>query len=463
MPIVLISGPANAGKAQLVLDAVRVSLARGEEPLLIVPTRIDVEHYLRELAGERVALGARVEHFDGLIEEAVRRAGVREQALGSLARERVLDALTTQVARAPTAGMVRALSELIAELRVRRVSPANLTRALDAWRAADGPQATHGELAEIYQRYHDALKRLARMDSEQRAVRALDELRRRPSLWAGTPVAFYGFDDLTRLQLDAIETLGRVVDAPVTVSLAFEPGRSAFAGRAATFAALEPLAREHRTLSARDDYYAPRARGALGHLERSLFEADTRRVDAQGVLRLLEGGGERAELELVAREINGLRAEGTAPEEIAVAMRGPASSGALLEEVFADADIPFALERRRPFDDTALGRALGGLLRCLPAAAAGASEPEGALADLLAWLRAPGLLARPELADSLELRARRGGVVSATQARELWEQRHWPLDTIDQLAEASERGPVALIDRVARELQWLFDAPRRRR
>ena len=78
--------------------------------------------------------------------------------------------------------------------------------------------------------YRDTLEQLGRVDAEQRAVRALDALRRRPALWGGTPVLVYGFDDLTRLQLDAIETLGRVVDAQVTVSLSYEPGRTAFAG-----------------------------------------------------------------------------------------------------------------------------------------------------------------------------------------------------------------------------------------
>ena len=79
MPITLITGPANAGKAQVVLDAVRRDIAHGQEPLLIVPTRADAEHYLRELAGEGAAMGVRVQRFDGLIEEAVRRAGVRER------------------------------------------------------------------------------------------------------------------------------------------------------------------------------------------------------------------------------------------------------------------------------------------------------------------------------------------------------------------------------------------------
>ena len=58
MPITLITGPANAGKAQVVLDAVRRQIAHGEEPLLVVPTRADAEHYLRELAGGGAAMGA---------------------------------------------------------------------------------------------------------------------------------------------------------------------------------------------------------------------------------------------------------------------------------------------------------------------------------------------------------------------------------------------------------------------
>src|SRR5674476_881793 len=55
MPIALLTGPANAGKAQVLMDGVRGHLAHGEEPLLVVPTRVDAEHYLRELAGDGAA------------------------------------------------------------------------------------------------------------------------------------------------------------------------------------------------------------------------------------------------------------------------------------------------------------------------------------------------------------------------------------------------------------------------
>jgi hypothetical protein len=393
---------------------------------------------------------------------------VREPALGALARERLIAAIAARDGvPAAGSGFVSALGGVFAELQVRRVTPARLEGALGEWAAADGEGAARPELGRLFADYRATLQRIGRLDGEQRAVRALDALRRKPALWGLTPVLFYGFDDLTRLQLDTIETLGRVVGARVMVSLTFQAGRTAFAGRAATFAALEPIAGEHRELPARGDYYAPHARGALGHLERSLFEPDTARVEPAGAVRLLEGGGERAELELVAREIVRLLAEGMAPEEIAIVARAPGAAAELLEEVLAEAGIPYALQRRRPFADTAVGRALIGLLHCAadtgPDVQGDSAAParDGGLADLLAWLRAPGLLERPELADALELRARRTGVASARGARALWEQRNWPLDTIDQLREAAGRGAPALIERVARELQRLFCAPRR--
>jgi ATP-dependent helicase/DNAse subunit B len=465
MPITLVTGPANAGKAQVVMDGVRRHLAHGQEPLLVVPTRADTEHYRRELAGAGAAIGARVERFEGLIGEAVRRAGVAEPVLGALARERVLAAIARRASSAraghsqpiedrPARGFVRALADVVAELQVRRVTPARLGGALEAWAAADGASAPAGELGPLFARYRRLLEEIGRLDAEQCAVRALDALRRTPALWEGTPVLFYGFDDLTRLQLDAIETLGSVVGANVTVSLAYEPGRTAFAGRAATFQALAPLATEHRELQARAEYYAPGARAALSHLERSLFEPAAARVEPGEAVRLLEGGGERAELELVAGELGRLLASGMAPEEIAIVVRATAATAELLEEVLSAAGIPYAFQRRRPFADSAIGGALLGLLRCVPV-------DGGELGDLLAWLRAPGLLERPELADALEMRARRTGASSAARARALWEEHHWPLQSIDQMREAEGRGAAPLADRAARELHWLFCAPRR--
>jgi ATP-dependent helicase/DNAse subunit B len=472
MPITLITGPANAGKAELVLDAVRRELAHADEPLLVVPTRADAEHYLRELAGDAAAIGVRVERFAGLLSEIASRAGIAEPALGGLARDRLLEALAAELwagsgdatrGRAGRRGFVRALGELFSELQARRVAPVRLERALERLRAADGLAGQRSQLGSAYAAYRGELERLRRLDAEQRAARALDALRERPSLWRGTAVAFYGFDDLTPLQLDAIETLGAVIDAHVTVSLAYEPGRAAFAGRAGSFHALAPLAVQHRSLPARSAHYAPASRGALSHLERSLFEPGAARVGHGSAVRLLEGGGERAELELVAREIDALIGEGFAAEEIAVLARPTGVSLDLLDEVFGAARISIAMQRRRALADTATGRALIGLLRCGAAAAAPVADGATAtLGDLLAYLRAPGLLKQSALADRLELDARRRGAFDALRARTIWEQRHWRLEAVDRIVAAQERGPRDLLDRAARELQRLFAAPRRR-
>jgi ATP-dependent helicase/DNAse subunit B len=458
MPITLITGPANAGKARAVLDVLREHRARGEHPLLVVPTRADTERYGSELASAGLAPGVRVERFDGLIAEVVGRAGGAQAPLGALARERILAA----VAGRTTRGVTRALVAFVAELHVRRVDAARLRAALADWAHADPAQrARADQLATLYEEYERVLRTLGRTDPEQRATRALDELRRTPTRWGTIPVALYGFDDFTPLQLDAIETLGTVVGARVTVALAFERGREAFAGRAGTFQTLLPLAAEHRELAPRAEYYAPRARGALHHLERYLFEpqrpADVPlRVAAAGAVRLLEGGGERAELELVAEEIAGLLRRGTPPAEIAVAHRAPATIAELLGEVFTAHRIPYALERRVRFADTALGRALLGAL-------AAACEPDAELEHLLAWLRAPGVLEDPDLADELEARARRAGIASAAGARALWEQARWPpepLEPLERLRAApagrgAQAGAQALIECATHELERL--------
>lgn len=472
MPLTLITGPANAGKARAVLDALRRDRARGGQPLLVLPTAADVARYRRELAwGGGAVIGVRVMLFSGLLERIVRCAAVAEPSLasaplGQLARERMLCTLIAETApqlSGPRVGLARALAAAIAELELADVTP----RQLQGTPEAD-------TLAAVYDAYRRRLSRLGRLDPELRSRLALDVVRRRPELWPISPVLLYGFDDLTALQLDAIETLSRVVDAPVTVSLAYEAGRVAFAGRAWAFHELRPHASEHVELPANAKYYEQRARPALHGVERRLFEngrkpaaelrlftlEDAREqehglLDPTGVVQLLEGGSQRAELELVADAVRALISGGVQPEEIAIVHRSPASVAEPLAEALEAAGVPHAIAQRPPFSHTALGRACIGLLAC-------GCSAEATLGDLLAWLRAPGVLERIELADRLEERALRCGALRASEARALWEQENWPLERIDRVAEAARRGSLALLERAERDLLWLFAAPRSR-
>jgi ATP-dependent helicase/DNAse subunit B len=453
VPITLVTGPANAGKAQVVLQAMRAHVARGEDPLLVVPTDSDQARYRRELAESGLALGTRVERFNGLLAEVCRRAGSAQAAVSPLVRERMLAALA-----GARPGFASALARLVAELETRRVTPARLREALATLKSAEEAdsqeQSSLERLCAVFESYQAALDRMRRADRELRVTRALDELRRRPALWRSTPVLLYGFDDLTELQLDTIETLGGVVEAAVTVSLAYEPGRVAFAGRAGAVQRLAPLAIAHSLLPARAEYYETRSREALHHLERSLLSDDPRRVQAGQALCLLEGSSPRAELELVARAVRALLDEGVAAAEIAIVHRAPETVAALLGEVLQHFAIPHALRRPVKFAHTAIGRGLLGLLRCATA--------DAELGDLLAWLRTPGVLERPESADRLEASARRCGAVSAQAARALWQAEHWPLDRIDRMRAAAQSGSSALIDALVSELQRLFYAPRQR-
>src|SRR4029450_866632 len=121
-----------------------------------------------------------------------------------------------------------------------RVDPARFAGAMRAWAAEEAARAPYAsELARLHGALRHALDGIGRPDPVRRAFAALDALRTEPWRWGGAPVFLYGFDDLSALQLDAVLTLARHVAADVTVSLTYEPGRVAVAGRGGGFQELE--------------------------------------------------------------------------------------------------------------------------------------------------------------------------------------------------------------------------------
>jgi ATP-dependent helicase/DNAse subunit B len=462
VPLKLVTGPANSAKAKVVLDAFRAAARR--DPWLVVPTFADVGHFERELAADadRPPAG-RVTTFAGLTREIARRAGYAARRIGRFQRERLVAAAIDDAgveALAPiahTPGFQTAALQLVAELERSLVTPQRFTAAVRDW-----PDATPAarEAAAIYDRYARALERLGRVDAELFAWRALDALRAVPAAWGATPVFLYGFDDLTALERDAVETLARVADAEVTVSLTYEAGRTAFAGRSAALVGeLSQLAAAGvEQLPPLDTYYAAASRAALHHVERHLFEPGAPRAAAGAAVELLVAGGERAEAELVAAELlRLLDEEGVAPERIAVVLRSPERTAGLLAHVLDTYGVPYVLDRRIRFAHTVLGRGLLALVRCA------LHEPEATPADLLAYLRTPGRLARLELADRLELAVRRQAIAGLVGARRAWEDAPggWPLRELDRLRGAAADGPLALLAALAREARALFAAPHR--
>lgn len=460
MPLTLVTGPANAAKARVVLGAARARAA--ESPLLVVPTSADVERYQRELATEGAVLGVRVVALGRFLRELPRRVGVPGRPLTDLQRERAAAAaiaatpLERLAAAAATPGFVGALVRFANELGETRVEPPRLIHALRGWAGDDdGRRAYADELGALVAAYRRSVERTGRRDGPQHVTAALDALRLEPARWGGTPVFLYGFDDLTPLQRDVVDTLANAVGADVVLSLTFERGRAAFAARATLYQELLALGAREQAHEASAEYYGDAARPVLHHLERGLYEPDRARTAPGDAVLALEGGGERAEVELVAGEVVRLIREGVAPEEIAVVHRGLEDAAPLVEQVFRAYDVPVALRRRIAVGHTALGRGLVALLRC--------SLLDGTADDLLTWLRTPGVLRVPAFADRLEARARREGARSARDARVLWERERWPLEVLDHVAAAHGGGGLpALAERLAAEAATLLAAPWRR-
>jgi ATP-dependent helicase/DNAse subunit B len=450
MPLKLVLGPANSAKAGEVLGAFSAVAPRGA--VLVVPTADDALHYRHELAAQGAVLGS-VVTFSGLAAEIARRTGYGARRLSARQREELLRSalagarleVLSESARAP--GFRAAAGELIAELERGLITPPRFSAALRSWGENDprrGPYAA--EVGRIYRSYVGECERRGWVDAELFAWRALDALRAQPDRWGRDAVFFYGFDDLTRLESDAVETLSRIAGAEVTVSLTYEAGRAALRARAEVVAELTPLADEVQELPARDDHYVPAARTALHHLERQLFQSGPGRLDPGPAVKLLEAGGARAEAELVAGEILELLRAGVPGEEIAVVYRALGATAALVARVFSQYGIPHSADYELPFTHTPLGRALRGAARC-------ALDPEATAGDLLAYLRTSGLLEHPEIADGLDAELRRRGIAGAAAARE---RLGWNLGEIDAVSRAAD--PGAELSRLARRL---LAAPRR--
>jgi ATP-dependent helicase/nuclease subunit B len=346
----LITGPANAGKLRRLLDAYVEALP--DEPVLIVPTRPDVELVELELVARCGALlGGSIGTFDDLFrriakgEDDALPAATDAQAGLVLARAVAATSLNGLAASARSRGFLDALREAIRDLESGLLEPA----------------ALEGDLARLYASYRAELDRLRLTDRELVRARAATRLATDFDAWHGEPVFAYGFEDLTAAQWSLLEALaGR---AELTVSLPYEPGRPAFASLRRTVEDLAALA------GGRIDELGPRhgevAHPALAHLERTLFDDahPGEPPELEGAIRFFEGAGVRGALELVGEEVLELLRAGTAPEQIGLVCPSLERWRAPVETAFGTLGIPYALEAPLALGATPYGHALLALLR----------------------------------------------------------------------------------------------------
>jgi RecB family exonuclease len=454
MPVSLIVGPLNSGRAGAVLSRFRA--LRDADPLLVVPNRDDAERFERELAqaGE-ATMGGSVVTFPRLLDEVARAGGVehgspltplqRTWLARCAARRTELRALRASALRE---GFAPALERLVSELRSARVDPATLEAAAGE---LDGG-AYEAEVARLYGACDHLRAELGRDDDQAIAERAISALGRDPGAWGRRPVLLYGFDELSEQQLELLRVLSP--GAEVWVAVAYED-RAALTARAGLLSRL----REELGAEVRVELGPERAHTrseALYHLERSLFEPDAERRAPDDGIRFLAAGGERAEAELIGGEVSRLLAAGAPADEIAVVVREPGRRGALVGRVLSSLGIPVAVEARLPLARTGTGTALLALVR--------AALPGGTAGELIRYLRLGGG-PRPHQVDWLERAARRRRMRSAEEAVADWEsaERGYPLEEVARVREAAARGGASLLAAVAGEAERISQRRHRRR
>jgi ATP-dependent helicase/DNAse subunit B len=346
----LITGPANAGKLRRLLDAYVEALPA--EPVLIVPTRPDVELVERELVVRCGALlGGSVGTFDDLFGRIAaadgepRPAATEAQAALVLGRAIASTSLNGLSASARSRGFLDALREAIRDLESGLLEP----------------EALDGDLAHLYTGYRAELERLSLTDRELIRARAAVRLATDLDAWHGEPVFAYGFEDLTAAEWSLLEALaGR---AELTVSLPYEPARPAFASLRRTAEDLAALARgQIEELAPRHDEVA---HPALAHLERTLFDDahSDEPPPLEGAIRFFEGAGVRGALELVGEEVLDLLRSGSDPAQIVLVCPSLDRWNRAIETAFGTLGIPYSFEAPLPLGATPYGHALLSLLR----------------------------------------------------------------------------------------------------
>ena len=444
MPLKLIHGPPNSGRAGRIRRALSAVLDR--EPVLVVPNIDDVDRFQAELCAERAVLGAEVTTFDGLF-GAVAAAGGAPPGPGLTAAQR-LGAVAAAVAEqrpglrplrgsASQPGFPVALEQLLEELQGAGLEPA----AVEAEAGTLEGSAYLGDVSALFAGYAAVRDRLGMADRHGVARGAIELLGAGGAEWWSRPVFIYGFDDLTRNQLDLIRALAAV--AEVTVALPHEPGNAVLEERTAPLLeALDEIGIDGAEELDADPGNTPEA-PLLFHLERGFGAAEPERMRPDDTLVLLRSAGERGEAEAIAAEVARLLADGVEPEEIAIVVRDPARRGPLLASVLESYGVPVALEAEVSAGTTAVGGSLVALLEALLGT--------GRAADLLRYLRGPSGVP-PGRVDWFERRLRRTRTVRATAALELWEEQFGALpDDVVRVREAAARpaGLAAAIGEMA--------------
>lgn len=453
MPLNLIHGPPNSGRAGLIRRRFVAALER--DPVLVVPTVDDVFAFERELCAEGAALGGAAMTFASLFRTVATGAGVPPGAVLSPAQrlraiavaiERRRDRLGPLRRSASRPGFAAAFERLLDELQSAGVDP----EAVEASAATLEGSAYLADVAALFAGYAVVRDRSGRVDSHGIAREAIGLLRGDGSFWGERPVFLYGLDDLTPNQFELVAALATLTE--VTVALPFEAGDASLAARSRLLGELrERIGVDEETETAADP--GNTESDLLFRLSRGFGAVAPDPTPPGDDLVLLRSAGVRGEAEAIAFEVSKLLAGGAEPDEIAIALRDPARRGTAIAAALEANGVASALEAELPVAGTAVGAALVALLE--------AEFGTRRASDFLRYLRGASGFS-PGRVDWLERSLRRRRVDDAETALLLWqgEEGEPPRDLI-RLREAAERSQAALAAAVGRVAATMAARPLR--
>jgi len=454
MPLKLIHGPPNSGRAERIQALFREALDR--DPVLVLPTLDDVFRFERSLCAGGAALGGSVLTFADLFQEVAWACGapagteltpdqcLAAVAAGVAARRGELGPLRRSAARP---GFAIPFERLLDELQAAGLEPA----ALESGARTLESSAYLGDLTGLFAAYAETRDRLGMRDAHGLAAAAIEALRAAPEAWGGRPVFLYEPGEPTGNQRRLLAALSEATE--VTVALAHEQDSPALAARDSLMATLGEIAGETEAMPGPGEPAPFDIDPLLVHLQREFGRPQAARRPPGDALVLLRSAGERSEAEAIGAEAARLIGGGADPAAIAIALRDPARRGPLLADVLESYGIAVALEAEIPVARTAVGGALIALLE--------AELGTRRASDLLRFLRGPSGVS-PARVDWFERAVRRRRLTSAAAALELWEERYERLPgDLEAVRGAVADGPAALAAALARLAPTIASRPLR--
>ncbi len=234
MPLKLIHGPLNSGRAGLVRRRFTAVLER--DPILVVPNEDDVFAFERELCEDGAVLGGSAMTFGALFRTIATAAGAppgAELSAGPAAagdRRRGRDRPGRGWARCAAPPPAPASPAPSSGCSTSCRAPGSSRRRSKRARRPSRARPTSSDIATLFAAYAAVRDRIGRIDTHGIAREAIALLRRDGGFWGERPVFLYGLDDLTPNQLELVEALAARTE--VTVALPFEPGNTALVARA---------------------------------------------------------------------------------------------------------------------------------------------------------------------------------------------------------------------------------------